>query len=63
MKTDDFVPVYCVRPACQACHRTPVPYYARKGKIRYHKCPSCGHEFKSFEFSQDEFRRHLEHTD
>lgn len=38
-----YQPVRC--PKCQ----TKAPYFSKWGRIRYHKCPNCGHRFKSVE--------------
>jgi hypothetical protein len=40
----EFHPLRC--PYCQSTH---VPYYSRRGLLRYHRCRECRRTFKSLE--------------
>jgi len=34
---------------CPKCKSEKVPVYSTQGRIRYHKCAECNHNFKSIE--------------
>lgn len=43
------LPVYFIPVECPKCHQTDCPVTSTPGKVRKHKCRSCGHNFKSEE--------------
>lgn len=34
---------------CPACNNDRVPYYSKRGRLRYHLCRDCGARFRSLE--------------
>lgn len=46
-----FVPVRCPR-----CGKSKRETYARRGRIRYHRCADCGIAFKSLEYPPSQVR-------
>ncbi len=44
------IPCLEFRPLkCPRCRSTHVPYYSRRGRVRYHRCRECRTTFKTIE--------------